>query len=298
VDGFPAEPEVPPEQRGVAEGRVRYEDIAQDGRLTLLALPHSYGLAVWQALLVDHPMTRPLQRDGVMPILTKLVLEGGEGPLSVRKPIEMHGCYQLGHTVDESAMPDRILLDMWTRLYAPRSRTVGPPPPGAGERILVGRCFAEHVFTRLFAPPESRKVLRLEVPGADPVPRTPRPWRAPDSFLQLPRGAVPLDEELVPDDAEVVFGVAHTDSNQHVNSLVYPRLFEDAAVRRLAARGVTAPLLGRRVEVGYRKPCFAGERLRLLVRSFRLGGGYGAVGTFQAPGAARPHVTLRLLLEP
>jgi hypothetical protein len=293
---FPEEPDLPAEQRAVAEGRVRYEDISQDGRMTLLALPHSYGVAVWQTLLVDHPMTRPLQRSGVVPILTKLVLEGGDGPVSVRKPVEMHGAYRTAHTVDGAGAPNRIVMEMWTRLYAPRSRTVGPPPPHAGERILVGRCYAEHVFTRLFAPPEQRKVMRLEAPGTDGVPPERVAWHPAEEYLELPAGAVAVDETLLPDDGEIAFGLTHTDSNQHVNSLVYPRLFEDAALRRLAQRGVTAPLLGRRVEVGYRKPCFAGQRMRILLRAFRDDGGYGVVGAFQEDGAARAHVTVRMAL--
>ena len=294
---FPEEPDLPAGQRAVADGRVRYEDIAQDGRLTLLALPHSYGVAVWQTLFVDHPMTRPLQRAGVVPILTKLVMEGGEGPVSVRKPIEMHGCYRMAHTVGADGVPDRIVLDMWTRLYAPKGRTVGPPPPDAGTRIFVGRCYAEHVFTRLFAPPEQRKVTRLEVAGVDAVPPERVAWHPAEEYLNLPDGAVALEDALVPDDAPIVFGLTHTDSNQHVNSLVYPRLFEDAAVRRLAALGVKTPLLGRRVEVGYRKPCFAGQTMRILLRAFQQGDGYGVVGAYHQDGAARPHVTLRMVLR-
>jgi hypothetical protein len=295
---FPEEPDIPATQRAVAEARVRYEDISQDGRMTLLALPHSYGVSVWQMLLAEHPMTRPLQRSGVVPILTKLVMEGGEGPVSVRKPVEVHGGYRLGHTVDESGQANRILLEMWTRLYAPRSRTIGPPPPGAGERIRVGRCYAEHVFTRLFAPPEQRKVVRLEVPGIDLVPGERLRWRPAEEHLSPPEDAEPLEDAPSPDPSPVVFGLAHTDANQHVNSMVYPRLFEDAALRRLAERGVTAALLGRRVEVGYRKPCFAGERLRIVLRAFRLGDGYAVTGAFQADGAGKPHVTVRLLLSP
>ena len=292
------EPEVPEEQRAVVEGRVRYEDISQDGRMVLMGLPHSFGLAVWQALLSEHPMTRPLARMGIVPILTKLVMEGGEGPISVRKPVEIHGRYQLAHTADEAGRPSRILLRMWTRFYAPRSRTVGPPPPGAGERILVGRTHAEHVFTRLFAPPEQRKVLALEVPGVPRVPETRVEWTPPERFAEPPAGATPLDPAPRPDDAEVVFGLAHTDSNQHVNSLVYPRLVEDAALRALARHGNPGPFLGRRVEVGYRKPCFAGERLRIHLTAFRLGEAWGVAGAFLADGATRPHVTVRLLMAP
>jgi acyl-CoA thioesterase FadM len=68
--------------------------------------------------------------------------------------------------------------------------------------------------------------------------------------------------------------------NQHVSSFAYPRLFEEAALRRLAALGVSAPGLSRSVEIGYRKPFVAGDRARILLRAFRLGEQLGAVGTF------------------
>ena len=51
------------------------------------------------------------------------------------------------------------------------------------------------------------------------------------------------------------------------------------------------------MEVGYRKPCFAGERLRIVLRAFRVGDGYAVTGAFQADGAGKPHVTVRLLLS-
>src|SRR5205823_12900006 len=54
--------------------------------------------------------------------------------------------------------------------------------------------------------------------------------RAFASMMELD-GARALDE-VAPDDFAETFGLVHTDSNHHVNSLVYIRLFEEAALRR------------------------------------------------------------------
>src|SRR5207302_4862207 len=148
------------------------------------------------------------------------------------------------HTVDANGDVNRLLFNMWCTAWGPRGRTFGPPPPGAGEPVAVGRVFAEHVLTRLFAPPAERKVLQL----AGSVPSARWQWRDHGEVLRLPEGAAWLDEEFSPDPAEVVFGLTHTDSNQHVNSLVYPRLFQEAALRRLAHKGLSAAVLAERLE--------------------------------------------------
>jgi hypothetical protein len=229
MDAFPPPPEVPAEQRVSGECALRYEDVAQDGRLMPLAIPHLLGEVVWAKRLVHHPLHR-LGRQGIVPILT------------------------------------------------------------------AGRVFAEHVFTRPFAPPGAHRVERLELPGLPEVP--PERWdmHAWESLLELPPGAAWLDAATVEDAAPVVFGLHHTDSNRHVNSLVYPRLFQDAAARRLAAHGERLDRLPVRVEVAYRKPCFAGDAVRLRLRAFRAGEHPGAAGTFAASASddARPYAALRV----
>jgi hypothetical protein len=88
--------------------------------------------------------------------------------------------------------------------------------------------------------------------------------------------------------------VAHTDSNQHVNSLVYPRLFEDAALRRFAALGrLKPPVLSRHVEAAFRKPCFAGETYAVALQAFTLEGRLGAVGKFVSQADASSEEGLR-----
>ena len=294
---IPPLPDVPDEQRAAGDVSLRYEDISQDGRVMLLAMPQAIG-EVWRRVLDDRGVAVAMREAGVVPILTRLTIEGGGGPISVRKRLRAEGRFQLAHTVRDGS-PDRILLNMWASLAGPKSRTHGPPPPGAGEMIPAGRVYAEHVFTRPFAPPDQRKVTRLDgIAGVPPVPEHRYDFVPVEVTAELPSGARALDDAPVVDPVPLVFGLVHTDSNQHVNSLVYPRLFEDALLRRAAATGrSTASLLSRHVQLAYRKPCFAGDRMRIAVRLFELDGRLGAVGTFFPDGTpeARPHAFARMI---
>jgi hypothetical protein len=295
---IPPPPDVPDEQRAAGDVSLRYEDISQDGRVMLLAMPQAIG-EVWRCVLDDRGVAIALRDAGVVPILTRLLIEGAGGPISVRKRLRAEGRYHVVHTTDAAGVPDRILLEMWASVAGPKSRTHGPPPPGAGEMIPAGRVFASHVFTRPFAPPGQRKVTRLDgIPGVDPLPPDRTVFVPLESCAEIPAGAKLLDEAPVLDPVPLVFGLAHTDSNQHVNSLVYPRAFEDAAIRRAAALGrSTGDLLSRRVELGYRKPCFAGEQMRIALRLFELEGRLGAAGTFvpASDPAGKPHTYASLI---
>jgi hypothetical protein len=293
---FPPIPEVPADQTTVIEGPLRYEDVAQDGRLLLTALPHFMGLAVFGRLLSKVPSVRANARAGIHSILTRLTIEGGGGPVSVVRPVTATGGYQLAHTLDEHGAVSRLLLNTWASMTAPLGRTNFPPPPGAGQPVFVGRVLGEHVYTRPFAAREARRVTRF-APGPWPeVPDDRVAWRPPELVVALPSGARAIDAELLPDEAPIVFGLAHTDSNQHVNSLVYPRLFEEAVVRRLAARGHDPAAPARFVDVAFRKPCFAGERVRVLLSAYEVEGRVGAVGVFVGDGDApgRPRAFARL----
>ena len=295
---FPDLPELPDEQRRAASGPLRYEDVAQDGRLVLTALPHFLGLLVFQPILARNQAARSLARSGIFPIMSRMIIDGGQGPVSVSRLVDGSGGFALAHTVDESGQPNRLLLEMWAEMTAPRARTHGPPPPGAGELIGVGRVYGEHVFTRLFAPPGERKVTRFP-PGPWPeVPPARREWRGVDAIVALPDGAVWLEDER-PDDAPLVFGLAHTDANQHVNSLAYPRLFEDAALRRLARLGRPTTVLARYMEIGYRKPCFAGQSVRIVLRAYLRGERVGVAGWFrpEEDPASRPSAVVRMEVD-
>jgi hypothetical protein len=294
---------VPSDQRATASLSFRYEDIAQDGRMMLGALSPALGAVIWSRLLAHHPAARGMQRSGIVPILTRLVAEGMPGPFSVNSAAAVTGAFQAAHAVLDGKV-DKIIFNMWAQMEAPHARTFGPRPAEDAPVAVAGRVFAEHVLTRLFAPAADRKVTSLDIPGLDAVPPDVVAWRKPAAILELPEGAEPLEPDFSADPQPVIFGIAHTDSNQHVNSLIYPRMFEEAAVRRFAAIGQSPVVLARFLEVGYRKPSFAGERLRIVLRPFTLGSRLGAVGAFVTEdeaaiplAQAKPRCCLKMLFE-
>lgn len=300
---FPPEPVVPSEQRASGDVDVRYEDICQDGRLTLLGMPHAYGGILFRDVLDAHPVTTRARETGILPILSRLLLEGTSEVVSVNRRLSVRGAYELTRTRGETP---RLFLNLWAEIHGPRELTMGLPLDAQGELRMAGRVFAEHTFTRPFGPPAERRVSSLDPLGL-PMPETIYAPGEPAALLSLPPGAAWLDEHEVLDPAPIAFSLSHTDSNQHVNSLVYPALFDEAACRRFVAHGRSAAVLARRLEIAYRKPCFAGDRARVALRAFTLGGQLGAVGRFVAEAdvgdvadlrAARPHCYVTALFSP
>jgi len=280
----------PPPDSPAANARVhlRYEDVCQDGRLVLEMMPNALGAAVWNAQLAKDDFAKTCMMHGIVPILTRFVIEGTEGPFAVSPALAVKGRFQIAQVFSASGAPERVALNMWAELSGPRGRTYPPEPDGAGETISAGRIFGEHVFTRLFASsPAERRVKTLDMPGA---PKD-LPRHAQRVFSEFTSGEFAIDE------APIAFGLAHTDSNHHVNSLVYLRLFEEAALRRFRAIGRSEPLLGRELEILYRKPCFAGDRMRVHVRASERDGKLAAE-TIIAPEGAPPsaaHAAARIV---
>ena len=296
---IPAAPVVPPHQRGQGTVRLRFEDLSQDGRFLLPSIPTALAEACW-ASVFKTPWTREALNQGLVPILAHAVLWGDPGPFAVNADHSADGCWALGHTVDAAGAVNRLLMNMWVDLHGPRGLTYGDPPPGAGERLRAGRMYAEHVLTRPFAEAEERKVLRIDVPGLEAVPSLRFPWTTPESLTAIPAEAEPLDADWFIEPAPYVFGLVHTDVNQHVNSLVYPKVFEAAALRRVHAHGLSAAILSRRAEMSFRKPTFGGEVLRIGVRVYRQGDTLGAVGIFfdDASGPKKPRTCIAMEFEP
>jgi hypothetical protein len=291
----PPRPELPPEAVATASFPIRYEDVAQDGRMMTTAIPPAIGWTVWKQLLGNHPVAKALQQAGLVAILSRLTVEGTDAPIRLDHPVEATGGYQLAHHAIGGTV-DKLFLNMWVEVRGRRGRLFPPEP--AGDAVVAGRVFAEHTFTRLFAPPDQRRVTQLALPGLPAVPPAVHPFAPPTTAMELPAGAEPLDADFVADDATVAFGLDHTDSNQHVNSLVYPRLFAEAALRRLAALGQPRTGLVRAIDIAYRKPSFAGDVVRVYTRAFRLHDRVGAAG-FVADGAdpaRRARCCARILL--
>lgn len=293
-------PELPraldPGDRASATVPIRYEDIAQDGRITLLGLPQALGAVTWPAAMA-HPDARATAAAGVVPILVRLVLEGTEAAVPATRPLRGEGTLSRWTARSPDGSVDRIVLSMWVSLFGRPGTTWGGADPSA-EEALVGRVYAEHVFTRPFAPTGQRRVVELPsgVPSATGTLR---------AFSEVGGTG-----EALPD-TEIAFGVQHTDSNQHVNSLVYPRVFEELAMRKLLHNArVPAPhqLLARVIELRFRRPFFAGERASIGLRftDGTPGGGdappskIGVVGGFFQAGAGvagKPSCSVRMLFR-
>jgi hypothetical protein len=295
---FAAPPEYPADvDWHEAEVPSRFEDITQDGRLQLGSLLPGLGATTWRHLLT-HPDSKRLLAGGVVPILSRLVIEGGVGPFSPAHPLAARGAFAFSHTTNAAGSIERLLLSMWLEVRAPIGRTYGAPPDDAGTPVLAGRVYAEHTITRPFASSaEERRVSLADLAGVEGVPGQRVEAVAPASLETLPERAVSLDEAPRTDAAAIHFGLSHTDSNQHVNSLVYLRLFEEAALRRLAEHGVRGARIAKRVHVAYRKPCFASDAVRIELRAYEHEGRHGAVGSFVPEGGGRPYCHVALSFD-
>jgi hypothetical protein len=299
VGGFPvpAVPAVPADQIATATWEPRYEDVAQDGRLLVLGLPPALGMTTWRPLLTRRDAMRAATKQGIVPILTRLVVGATAQTVRIDRPLRGTGRYALARS-EKAGEVERLYLNIWVDVDGTTGRMVPPIP--AGDFAPAGSVFAEHVFTRLFAPPDQRKLVRFELDGVPPVPELLYEPPAPATAAELPAGATWLDDARVVDPVATVLGLDHTDSNQHVNSLVYIRILTEAALRRLDHHGKRGALLVRGVELAYRKPCFAGDKVRIALRAFvTAGGGLGAAGVLIADGdpADRPRAYARLLIE-
>jgi hypothetical protein len=288
---FPAPPcpDFPPTQTATTSGHFRYEDVTQDGRLMPIGIPHALG-GLWREVLVHHPGARNALATGVIPILTRLTLTSHDTPIRVDRPYESRAGFQLAHDRDAAGEVSRLYMNVWAELRGAAGKLSRHVTPG--ELATAGQIFAEHTFTRLLAPPDQRKVTRLGVEGYPDVPETRYAAPAPTTAQEPPEGAAWISD-LAPDTTDYVFTLDQTDSNQHVNSLVYIRLFLEAVNRRLAAEGKPLKVRSRQVDIAYRKPSFAGDRVRAHTRLFDGGAAGHITGT-----DGKPRCYVRVELAP
>jgi hypothetical protein len=284
----PPTPEFPPAQFATSTAHFRYEDITQDGRLNPVAIPPVLS-EVWRSVMVYHPGARNALQLGVIPILTRMTLTSFDTQVRADLPYEMRGGFQLAHDLHDGEV-SRLYMNVWAEIRGVSGR-LGRVLT-AGEHVTAGTIFAEQIFTRPLAPPDQRKVTRFAVEGYPDVPETRYPAPAPTTAQEPPDGAA-WTTDLQPDTSDYVFTLDQTDSNQHVNSIAYVRLFIEAVNRRLAAEGLPLKQRSRAVDIAYRKPCFAGDRVRAHTRLF----GGGAAG--QVVGEdGKPRCFVRVLLGP
>jgi hypothetical protein len=272
---LPPPPVVPNEHRAQAQINPRYDDIGQTGHLLLEALPIALGRTGWSATTRQIP-DKLFRQARILPILSRFIMKSGDAPFSVNDRLDADGSIQFAHTRKPNGQVDRIVLNMWCSVFGNAAQTQGFPIPNQGERLLAGQIFAEHVLTRPFDPPETRRVVEMDFPGCPRIPPDVYQWQDPEALLGLPEGAEWIEAGFSLDAAPLVFGTDRTDPNQHVNSLVYPRIFIDAILRRFWELERRFPMRAEALEIAYRKPSFSGERVHVALRAFVHGDKLGA----------------------
>lgn len=268
-------PDVPSSQRGRGDLVLRYEDVSQDGRLGCRAMTHGIGPALFRDVIRTHRAAPLFAKEGIVPILSRLTVESRGGPIGVQLPVACEGAFSFVKTTDARGKV-RYRADMWVDASGRQGRTHGPTPTEADPMLALGTVLAEHVLTRPFGAPERRQVDQLPdtlVPGEE------REWSPPESLLELPSDAEWLEPGASLDPNVTLFGLGHTDSNQHVNSLVYPLMLEEAALRRAAALGERAKGFCHWFDLAFRKPYFAGDGARVSLRAYRRAEAFGVVAT-------------------
>src|SRR5687768_5228089 len=123
---FPPAPAVPAHQRASGSVGMRYEDIAQDGALKVSGMPHAIGMVCFRDLWQPTAINLETRALGIVPILSRLVMQAVSGPISVRNAVAVEGRYQLGHSRDGAGQVSRLLLNMHAELFGPAGRTHDP----------------------------------------------------------------------------------------------------------------------------------------------------------------------------
>ncbi|MET0390801.1 MAG: hypothetical protein ABW321_32810, partial [Polyangiales bacterium] len=264
---------MPPDEAPAPETRaqfsIRYDDLTQHAHVKLATLQLALGRACFDDLWAKHPLFET-RKQGIAPILSRLVLEGEPVAVSYGAPLEAQGRIDLAHEPDATGGVSALIMNASAEIWALPSRRDPAVDPSTRQPVRIGRAYGEHVMTKPYGPPSERKVLAFDVPGQPPVPSSVHHRIRVVENASLPEGAEALDTAPSPDDAPWTFGLFHTDLNQHVNSLVYARMFEEAALRRIAKHRLDHKLIAKRISLCYRKPSFAGESLVCTLQSFVL----------------------------
>jgi hypothetical protein len=262
---YPQDPNTDSQEPSDA-GSLRYDDVIQDGRLRLESAWRPTGKLLWRdpgAARVFGSMTA-----GVTNVLSRVALQASEAVLTPRAKLRTRVSYRFEHTADESGAVERILFSTWVEVHG-----CGRD----GEYLPAARAYGQRVFTRLAAPPGQHLVKSLSAFGDAGFPAARVAWEPATALVTPPAGAEMVDPAPRLDPVPVVFGLTHTDLNQHVNFLMYHRAIEQAALGRSVELGEGSRLASREVSLGYRKPSFAGEKVRIAVQAFRLSGVFGVL---------------------
>ena len=270
--------------QATAQFNIRYDDLTQHAHVKQVTLPMVLSRVCFDSLWAHHPLFET-RKQGIVPILSRLVLESEPIAVSFGAPLEGRGRIEIAHEPAADGGVAALFMNGFADIYALPSRRNPEVHAATRQLVRIGRAFGEHVLTKPFGPPSERKVLRFDVAGQPAVPEAQHQRLRVQHNARLPEGAEPLDAGMTPDEAPWSFGLIHTDLNQHVNSLVYARMFEEAAVRRAARYGQNLGLIAHKLSLCYRKPSFAGESLTCMLQGYMHEGAFGAIGYLAPAGA-------------
>jgi hypothetical protein len=254
---FPPDPDDSPAEATDATS-LRYDDLIQDGRIRLESAWRPTGKLLWGNPEVARVFRSMDAKE--TNVLSRVTLQASEAVLEPRAKIRTRVSHRFEHTLGKDGRVDRLLFSTWVTTEGRGRDGVFHP---------ASRAYGQRVFTRLEAPPGKHLVTRLDGFGETGVPAHRVRWEPATALLELPAGTTALEPGPRLEPYPVLFGLSHTDLNQHVNFLVYHRAIEQAALSRAMALGVGARLVSREVALGYRKPSFAGESVRVALRAFR-----------------------------
>jgi hypothetical protein len=260
-----------------AQFSIRYDDLTQHAQIKLVTMQLALGRVCMEKLWSKHPLFET-RRQGIAAILSRMQLESEPVAVSFGSPLEARGFIEIAHERDRSGEVSALFMNATAEIWGLPSRRDPAIDPSTRQLVRIGRAFGEHVLTKPYGPPSERKVLRFDVAGQASIPPAEHSRVRVAQNLQLPAAASALESEFSPDEVDWVFGLTHTDLNQHVNSLVYARLFEDAALRRASRLGRGGDWIADKISLCYRKPSFAGERMICMLRAYEEGEHLGAVG--------------------
>ena len=300
---MPPIPAMPPNgPRATGRVSLRFEDVTQDGRLVLEALPTALGPTVWRGLLEKAPGFRACYENGVFPILSRLRARGDAGgPSRPTAAVEAEGSYRLARADD-----GRFVLEVWVDLYAPSARPTARPARRREGRSPAGSSPSKSSRARLRRPVSggSRRSISPGAPGGDrdaPVAAAVRVGRQPPGRRDPARGRAARRSG-----ADRVRALSHGQQHARQFAGVPARARGGglASVRRARAGLV---VLGRDIDIAYRKPCFAGQTMRVVQQAFEAPGKLGVCASLVDAAAlvggaatpdARPHVFARMTFEP
>ena len=293
----PPAPAFAPAHAATTRDHLRYEDCTQDGRLIPLALPPAMG-GLWQEVIVASP--RRAQRDRVRhhpdPDPADAALARAADP--DRSPDRGRArASQLAHDLDERGEVARLFMNVWCEVRGIAGR-IGPRQvegalSPAGHRVRRAHV---HPAVRAARSAPGHPARGRGVSGRARGRATPQP--PPTTAQRGCRRARRWLDELAAGSGR---GRVHARSDRREPARQLAGLHPACSPRPPTAAwprpGAPLTVRSRAVDIAYRKPCFAGDRVRAHVRLFEHAAGLGAAGLIVG-AEGKPRCYVRVLFDP